>query len=419
MGCEITPYINLSNLEADGCCPVLGANELQYNAAQYYYLMSPYIMEQAKKAAAADAFGNLDAENRALDAMNDIHMLYGYLLSVHFQRVWDAELDTVCHRDFGNKYYYDKYKFECLAEHFLCLGIDIYPVLELFDINQQGLLTDGIEAMYIEHTPRILLNVIAAVPDCANTAQVCVGPAVSPIDSVSLEDILIDNVSINPAAHSEATMALLLAYVENLLEPMYQLAITIVNNGGGNFAIQVCASHADINHPDTVEIVAMYRRQPPMALSGAAYHLANGSGSPPAGILWNVAAPVPGTYTIILRDLDWASPADNWIVGTQVLITSICGGEGTSLVNRLFTWFNANYPGEFTLNQCIGGSISITQNAALSQYMHILRLEEWLLPAQVTQECTWTSANITGGSNPVPVYEDTPCTTDDTIFHVN
>lgn len=435
MGCSSSQYVNFANLQADGCCTLLAANPLQYNSAQFYNYFRPFIMELVEKAAAADMFGHPKDQEQALDNLMDIHMLYGFLLAVQYQREWDQELNEPCHEDLGNLYYWDKYQFECITKYFLCKKIDILPALSMFDIDTTPQLQDGIGAMYIEQLPGEDILVTPAVADCDDSSQSCSGDVIVAPDSFELLDITFDGSSISPPVMTDSTLGALLTQIETYLESLVgiNLQVVITPTGGENFTINVCVPHYLVDAIGEIKITTRARYQPPAAICNEVLYDIIG-GPTQMQLNWNgfdcnspPDAAFPLTFDIILRDIDWTSPADDYIVATQQVITSNCGAEATSMKTIMQNYLDSLWPGpgNWTFLLCIEEVdplplhthwLHFNTTGAIIFDKFLLRV--WGTPPEDTRDCEWT-INPTGGADAVYEHVVDPCFEDKPLFHVS
>jgi len=413
MSCNSSPYINLSNLEADGCCTGLMANELQHLSAQYYDYMQPFVMTLAGKASVADTFGQRSRQDMNLNSLLDIHMLYGYLLAVYYERLNDINNDPVCHRDKGNLYYYDTYQFACIIKHFQCLNIDIIPALEVFNIDQTPLQVDGIGWMYI---------VRPAKDDCGESSLVCSAlTGITFFNSVTLDSILLDGapIAFTPYTGSNFTVMynqiaadlLLLGYVVTVLStapsgeqvwsvciphsPAHALTIevnysknyeTLQNNGNWDFITNFISEANDLLFPA------------PYPNSGNAAYATTFK-------LWDRNNPYPGPPLIDLFN------------NTMTYYSNFSGFAIDTLFSVSNAWLQANY----TVSPIyipIGPGLMHWGIFDNNNIIYRMQIHRYVSIGQQTSTCVLTINPISGGNdNDIP-YENPLCLTDDTPFQV-
>jgi hypothetical protein len=64
--------------------------------------------------------------------INDIHYLLLYMIIIYFKRQQDQYSDIIT---FEANQYYAEYEIECIRKRFKCHGMEIYPLLEVFNMQ--------------------------------------------------------------------------------------------------------------------------------------------------------------------------------------------------------------------------------------------------------------------------------------------
>ena len=132
----ITGLNNCSNYTEDTfsmpwrCSGQLYGEELQLLVKSYYEATNAILGTLFTKIYSNEIFGRDCMEY--YDRMNDIHYLLWYMLSIYYRRKDDETLDPTT---FAANEYYVTYDIECIRKRFKCKGIEIYQLLEVFDIQ--------------------------------------------------------------------------------------------------------------------------------------------------------------------------------------------------------------------------------------------------------------------------------------------
>lgn len=115
--------------------------ELLFNA---YDILTEDIIELINKAYKEDQYGKKIADN-TWDTVNDINYLILYLFIINDKILRQGYLTGEISDNFRTEILED-YKISCVKKHFSCKNININPLLELFNISNNG----GIDYMNIE-----------------------------------------------------------------------------------------------------------------------------------------------------------------------------------------------------------------------------------------------------------------------------
>ena len=132
------------------CCNTrIVPTDLEQKTIDYYSCVSSEMVTLLNQFYSAEALGNEPLSEESINRINDYHYLYAYLVMIYFQRIEDAALDTVCHKDKGLSFYLTEYNIACIRKYFECKRVNIDSLLQSFDMfSSDGV--DGVNFMSIE-----------------------------------------------------------------------------------------------------------------------------------------------------------------------------------------------------------------------------------------------------------------------------
>jgi len=131
-----TGKTNCSNYYEDAfsapwrCTGQVSADEYQFLKKLYYDASNEIMDSLFNKIYSNELYGKDATEY--YNRMNDIHYLYRYMVLIYNVRKEDETLNPV---KFELNEYYTYYDIEKIRKKFKCKGIEIYPLLEVFNIQ--------------------------------------------------------------------------------------------------------------------------------------------------------------------------------------------------------------------------------------------------------------------------------------------
>ncbi len=105
--------------------------------------------DMSTKATKLSRIGKRELANCHYNYVSDINNLEFLLKLIEIERQDDRDVDD-CNIDLGANFYGEKYNLACIHKYFLCLNINIEPLLNAYNLSFKTITEDGINFMQIE-----------------------------------------------------------------------------------------------------------------------------------------------------------------------------------------------------------------------------------------------------------------------------
>ncbi len=110
---------------------------------------SNIFFDMSTKATKLSRIGKKTLANCHYDYVSDINYLEFLFKLIEVERQDDRDEDT-CGFDNGANFYGEKYNLSCIYKYFQCIGVNIEPLLNAYNLSFTTITDDGINFMQIE-----------------------------------------------------------------------------------------------------------------------------------------------------------------------------------------------------------------------------------------------------------------------------